>query len=121
MATPIREACLNELDQPNETAAKRADGKEDSLSSLLAHISQMCLANNWHRADKAEGGWHHFTIDEVADFTKRLGPMCMAVTGGHTFLDEDGGAEGLIRLEFGACNPKWAFVLKDGAITCYPC
>lgn len=93
---------LNELDS--------LWGRDDEFGAELHRIARECIQNNWHRTDCSDGGWHYFSDEELAAINERTGND---FDYGYCFLDEDGGTEGLIRLEAGDANPKWSF-WKEG-------
>ena len=84
--------------------------EEDEFGAELHRIANECIKNNWYRTDGMDGGWHYFTNDELSAINDRTGN---SFDYGYCFLDEDGGTEGLIRLEAGNANPKWGF-WKEG-------
>ncbi|GMH46587.1 hypothetical protein TrRE_jg12691 [Triparma retinervis] len=51
-----------------------------------------------------------------AELIERLTTTVPILCAGYVFLDEDGGTEGMIRLNFDHCNPKWSFWKKDGVL-----
>lgn len=83
---------------------------ENVFGSELHRIARQCIKNNWHRTDGKDGGWHYFSDEELAAINERTGNN---FDYGYCFLDENGGTEGLIRLEAGHTNPKWSF-WKEG-------
>lgn len=93
---------LNELDSLWD--------EDDEFGAELHRIARECIQNNWHRTDDKDGGWHYFSGEELAAINERTGNV---FDYGYCFLDEDGGTEGLIRLEAGHDNPKWSF-WKEG-------
>jgi hypothetical protein len=81
--------------------------EDDVFGAELHRIARTCIENNWHQPDSKNGGWHYFTHKELSELNQRTGNK---FDGGYCFLDEDGGKEGLIRLEEGhTINPKWSF------------
>ena len=93
---------LNELDSLWD--------EDDEFGAELHRIARGCIQNNWYRTDYSDGGWHYFSDEELAAINERTGNN---FDYGYCFLDEDGGTEGLIRLEAGDANPKWSF-WKEG-------
>ena len=90
----------------------------DTFDTLLLHIAETCIKNNWFRTSEPfDKCYHCFTPDELNVFNKILdcSDEC-ALDGGYCFLDEDGGTEGMIRLYANDCNPKWSFGKKEGEL-----
>ena len=86
--------------------------EDEGLRKVLVHIAQKCIANNWFRHGNE---FHEFTKKDIKEF-KAISPGWDYIEGGYTFLDEDGVPEGMIRIYYKDCNPKWSFWMEDGKI-----
>jgi len=82
----------------------------DLMQAQLKRIAKECIENNWSRTDRSDSGWHYFSDNELSVVNERAGT---SFRSGYCFLDEDGGTEGLIRLEGEEVNPKWTFRMDD--------
>lgn len=87
--------------------------EEDVFGAELHRIARECMRSNWHRTDGVDGGWHYFSEEELAAINERTGNN---FDYGYCFLDENGGSEGLIRLEEGHANPKWMFWMDGDSL-----
>ena len=90
----MKSSVLNCIGSPE--SASRTTGIGWIAATAAGTISQ---TKNWLRSTK-----------ELAAINERTGNN---FDYGYCFLDEDGGTEGLIRLEAGDANPKWSF-WKEG-------
>ena len=95
---------------PAHREAISTDGGHDDLHKCIEYVANECLNNNWYRKGN---DFHLLHPDELAELNRMFFSDMEKenqVRAADCFLDEDGGTEGLIHLEFyDGADPKWSF------------
>ena len=92
---------------PAHREAISTDGGHDEIHKCIEYVANECLNNNWYRKGN---DFHHLDPDELNRMFFSDVEEEEQVMAAYCFLDEDGGTEGMIRLEcLDGTNPKWSF------------
>ena len=90
--------------------------KFKDLEDIQETIIMFTINNNLYRMDNK---FLEFQIPDKYlpdDFPLEKTPCGHSYVSGYVFLDDDGGTTGMLRLNYGAYNPKWGFEMKDGKL-----